>query len=47
MAPALELVRATNSIKHFLAGLQPEMICVIEAKPAACFLKLLWSDALQ
>lgn len=47
MAPALQLVRAADGVEDLLAGLQAEVVRVVEAQAAARLLQLLRGDALE
>lgn len=47
MAPALQLVRAADGVEDILAGLQAEVVRVVEAQAAARLLQLLGRDALE
>lgn len=45
--PALQLVRSADGIEDLLAGLQAEVVRVVEAQAAARLLQLLGGDALE
>lgn len=47
MAPALQLVRTADGIENLLAGLQAEVVRIVEAQAAARLLQLLGRDALE
>lgn len=47
MPPALQLVRSSDGIEDLLAGLQAEVVRVVEAQAAARLLQLLGRDALE
>lgn len=36
-----------NRIQHTLAGLQPQVICIVQAKPATRILELFWCQTLE
>lgn len=45
--PSLQLVSTTNGIKNLLAGLQTQMIGVVQAEATASIFQLFGSDALK
>lgn len=47
MAPSLQLVRAADGVEDVLAGLQAQVVRVVEAQAAARLLQLLRGDALE
>lgn len=47
VAPALQPVRAADGVEDLLAGLQAEVVRVVEAQAAARLLQLLGGDALE